>query len=154
MEAFFTVFSGGPMMSRRTIRPLFVAMALLAGAGAAEAQEKPVTVTGTVVDAACFMIHPPAATMASHKDCGEACIARGVPLAILNEADNQLYFGDAKQLKQFHLQRVKASGKSVRKTEPMELKMAAGDSNDMVVRVNGGYNMLTIESIAAAPRAK
>ncbi|HEY6288475.1 MAG TPA: hypothetical protein VIW48_03430, partial [Nitrospiraceae bacterium] len=41
-----------------------------------------VTVTGKVVDAACFMMHSSAATAASHKDCGAACLARGVPLAI------------------------------------------------------------------------
>ena len=35
-----------------------------------------VTVTGKVVDAACFMLHVAAATAASHKDCGAACLAR------------------------------------------------------------------------------
>ena len=50
-----------------------------------------VTVTGKVVDAACFMLHAPAATAASHKDCGAACLARGVPLAIAAD-DGALYF--------------------------------------------------------------
>ena len=114
---------------------------------------KGVTVTGNVVDAACFMIHPQAATMASHKDCGNACVNRGVPLAIVNEADGQLYFAaDGKQLMKFHHTRVEASGTSVHKTEPMELKMAVGDKNEMVVKVTGGYNVLTVEKIAAAPK--
>jgi len=50
-----------------------------------------VTVTGRVVDAACFMMHAAAATMASHRDCGAACLARGVPLAIATD-DGVLYF--------------------------------------------------------------
>lgn len=121
---------------------------------AAMAQDgKRTTVTGNVVDAACFMIHPQAAATPSHKECGTACIARGVPLAIVNEADGQLYFpADSKQLTRFHNQRVKASGTSVRKAEPMELKMAVGATNEMSVKVTGGYNVLTVDQLAAAPR--
>ena len=115
---------------------------------------KSVTVTGNVVDAACFMIHPPAATLPSHKDCGDACVSRGVPLAIINEADGQMYFAadGNKQLGVFHHKRVKAMGTAVRKTEPLELKMAVGDSNEMSVSVKGGYNVLMIESLTEAPR--
>jgi hypothetical protein len=42
-------------------------------------------------DAACYMLHPPAATIASHKDCGAACLARGVPLATATD-QGVLYF--------------------------------------------------------------
>ena len=132
-----------------------LAIALAIGApGSAGAQRgKPITVTGNVVDAACFMIHPQAAALESHKDCGDACVARGVPLAIVNEADGQLYFAaDGKQLLKFHHKRVKATGTSVRKTEPMELKMPVGKSNEMTVKVTGGYNILTVDRIAAAPK--
>jgi hypothetical protein len=114
---------------------------------------KKATVTGNVVDAACFMIHPDVATTPSHTECGEACVARGVPLAIVNEADGQLYFAaDGKQLTKFHQKRVTATGTSVRKTEPMELKMPVGKTNEMAVKVTGGYNLLTIENVSVAPR--
>jgi hypothetical protein len=127
---------------------------LTAGAGLRGQAGKKVTVTGNVVDAACFMIHPDAATTASHKECGDACVARGVPLAIVNEADGQVYFAadGAKRIGPFHHKRVTATGSSVRKDEPMELKMAVGDKNEMAVKVTGGYNVLTIDTLAAAPR--
>jgi hypothetical protein len=108
-----------------------------------------VTVTGKVVDAACFMLHAPAATAASHKDCGAACLARGVPLAIAAD-DGALYFpADGNQrLKSLLNARVRASGTVVEKHDPMELKMPVGDKNQMVVRVEGGYKQITIEALA------
>lgn len=135
-----------------------VIVVLAMGAAAAEqvgAQEaKPVQVTGAVVDAACFMIHPDAATAASHRECADACVARGVPLAIVNEADGQLYFASdgVKRLGQFRYRRVTATGKAVRKTEPLELKMAVGEGSEMTVTVKGGYNVLTIDTIGASPK--
>jgi len=94
-----------------------------------------VTVIGKVVDAACFMLHAAAATSASHKDCGTACLARGVPLAIGTD-DGTLYFpADGNQrLKILLNARVRASGTVVEKHDPMELKMPVGDKNQMVVR--------------------
>jgi len=50
-----------------------------------------VTVTGKVVDAACYMIHVAAAMSVSHMECSAACLARGVPLAIATD-DGVLYF--------------------------------------------------------------
>ena len=111
-----------------------------------------VTVTGKVVDAACFMLHATAATAASHKDCGAACLARGVPLAIAT--DNRiLYFpADGNQrLKSLLNARVRASGTVVEKHEPMELQMPVGDKNQMVVRIEGGYKQITIETLARIP---
>src|SRR5438270_5911531 len=107
-----------------------------------------VTVTGQVVDAACFMLHAPAATAASHKDCGAACLARGVPLAIAAD-DGGLYFpADGNQrLKSLLNARVRASGPVVEKHDPMELKMPVGDKNQMVVRVEGGYKQITIQTL-------
>jgi hypothetical protein len=115
-----------------------------------------VTVTGKVVDAACFMLHASAATAASHKDCGAACLARGVPLAIATD-DGALYFpADGNQrLKSLLNARVRASGTVVEKHDPMELKMPVGDKNQMVVRIEGGYKQITLrtlEKIAAAER--
>jgi len=117
-------------------------------------QGSKVTVTGSVVDAACFMIHPAAADTPSHMECGDACIKRGVPLAIVNEADGQMYFAadGAKRIGPYHHKRVTVTGTSVRKEEPMELKMAVGDKNEMAVKVTGGYNVITIDTLAAAPK--
>jgi hypothetical protein len=114
-----------------------------------------VTVTGKVVDAACFMLHAPAATAASHRDCGAACLARGVPLAIATD-DGALYFpADGNQrLKSLLHARVRASGTVVEKHDPMELKMPVGDKNQMVVRMEGGYKQITIETLARIPAEK
>ena len=114
-----------------------------------------VTVTGKVVDAACYMLHAPAATAASHKDCGAACLARGVPLAIAAD-DGALYFpADGNQrLKSLLNVRVRASGSIVEKHEPMELKMPVGDKNQMVVRVEGGYKQITIQKLEKVSPAK
>jgi hypothetical protein len=108
-----------------------------------------VTVTGKVVDAACYMLHAPAATAASHKDCGAACLARGVPLAIAAD-DGGLYFpADGNQrLKSLLNARVRATGTVAEKHEPMELKMPVGDRNQMVVRVEGGYKQITLQTLA------
>lgn len=107
-----------------------------------------ITVTGKVVDAACYMVHASAATSASHKDCGVACLARGVPLAIAAD-DGTLYFpaDGNKQLKALLNARVRASGTIVEKSEPMELKMPVGDKNQMVVRVEGGYKQITLQAL-------
>jgi hypothetical protein len=113
------------------------------------------TITGSVVDAACFMIHPPVANSASHKECGAACIARGVPLAIAGD-DGALYFpaDGNKRLAEFHGRRVRVSGTVTEKSEPMELKMPVGDKNTMAVKVEGGYKVVAIESIANAGSQK
>jgi hypothetical protein len=109
------------------------------------------TITGSVVDAACFMIHPPVANAASHKECGAACIARGVPLAIAGD-DGALYFpaDGNRRLAEFHGRRVRVSGTVTEKNEPMELKMQVGDKNTMAVTVEGGYKVVAIESVADA----
>jgi len=107
-----------------------------------------VTVTGKVVDAACYMLHAPAATATSHKDCAAACLARGVPLAIAAD-DGALYFpaDGNQQLKSLLNARVRASGTVVEKHDPMELKMPVGEKNEMVVRVEGGYKQITIQTL-------
>jgi hypothetical protein len=39
----------------------------------------------------------------------------------------------------------------VEKHDPMELKMPVGDKNLMVVRLEGGYKQITIETLARIP---
>jgi len=100
-------------------------------------------------------VHAPAATAATHKDCGAACLARGVPLAIAAD-DGALYFpADGNQrLKTLLNARVRASGMVVEKHEPLELKMPVGDKNQMVVRVEGGYKQISIQTLEKLPPAK
>ena len=142
-------------LNRRLLLRALVAGAVFTCAAPPAAQTgKKLTVTGNVVDAACFMMHPDAATLESHKDCGDACAARGVPLAVVNDADGQMYFaadGNARLLR-FHHKRVRAEGVAVRKNDPLELKMPVGDGNEMAVTVRGGYNVLTIQSLAESSR--
>jgi len=131
-----------------------IAVGLMVAPAAHAQQPKATTVTGPVVDVACFMIHPSAAEAPSHKECAAACVARGVPVAIANEADGQLYFpADQKQLQSYRDTRVTAAGTFVRKDEPLQLKMPVGDKNEMEVKVTGGYNVLTIDKVVAAPKA-
>lgn len=110
------------------------------------------TVTGEVIDAACYMIHPQSATGPGHQECAKACADRGVPLAILNETDEKLYFPSKgnKELYRFIGQRVRATGTAVDKTEPMELSMPVGEKNKLSVKVEGGYKLLTIASVSPA----
>jgi len=114
-----------------------------------------VTITGKVVDAACYMLHVAAAMSVSHMECGAACLARGVPLAIATN-DGVLYFpADGNQrLKSLLNARVRASGNVVEKQDPMEMKMPVGDKNEMVVRIEGGYKQITIETLEKIPAGK
>ena len=114
-----------------------------------------VTVTGKVVDAACYMIHVAAAISVSHMECSAACLSRGEPLAIATD-DGVLYFpADGNQrLKSLLNARVRASGPVVEKHDPMELKMPVGDKNQMVVRIEGGYKQISIQTLEKIPAAK
>jgi hypothetical protein len=94
------------------------------------------------------MMHPHAAESDSHEECGEACVTRGVPLAIANEGDGKLYFpADPKPLRALLGQRVEIVGLVELKKEPLELKLPVGDTNQMSLRVEGGYNVVTVEKI-------
>ncbi|MBI4482917.1 MAG: hypothetical protein HY652_08520 [Acidobacteria bacterium] len=114
------------------------------------------TLIGEVVDAACYMIHPQAATGPSHQQCARACAERSVPLAIANESDGKLYFpaDGNKQLLAWLGQKVRLTGTAVEKSDPMELKMPVGEMNQMSVRVDGGYKVVTIETVSKAPIKK
>jgi|SRR5215468_389423 len=142
----------------RMERLFSVCLALLApvGASAEDGKSQAVTVTGEVVDAACYMIHPQSATGPGHKDCAKACADRGVPLAILSDSDKKLYFPAEgnKQLYSFIGQRVRAKGTALDKAEPMELSMPVGEQNKLSVKVEGGYKLLTIASLAPASDSK
>ena len=77
------------------------------------------------------------------------------PLAIAAE-NGALYFpaDGNERLKSLLNAHVRASGTVVEKHDPMELKMAVGDKNQMVVRVEGGYKQITIQTLQRISPAK
>ena len=56
-----------------------------------------------------------------------------------------------RQIKSLLNARVRASGTVMEKHDPMELKMPVGDKNQMVVRVEGGYKQVTIQTLEKIP---
>jgi hypothetical protein len=110
----------------------------------------PVAVVGTVVDAACYMMHPSAAKGANHDECGEACALAGVPLGVAGEAGKQLYLSDTagtKLLLPYLHRRVRVTGYAVKKSQPLALEMPVGEANKMSVRLDGGYLALTVARV-------
>ena len=53
--------------------------------------EKPITVKGEVVCLTCYMKDGSEATGISHIGCAQACYKRGLPLAILDKGNSELY---------------------------------------------------------------
>ncbi|PYT74711.1 MAG: hypothetical protein DMG39_02085 [Acidobacteria bacterium] len=76
-----------------------------------------------------------------------------MPPVTCSTDDGVLYFpADGNQrLKTLLNARVRASGTVVEKQDPMELKMPVGEKNQMVVRVEGGYKQITIETLEKIP---
>lgn len=60
----------------------------------AEKKEKPkeVTIVGRVVDSECYMKMGDAGYSEDHRGCAEACAKGGIPLAILEDQTNNLYY--------------------------------------------------------------
>jgi len=48
------------------------------------------TVTGEVVDLACYLPHPESGKGASHRKCAETCAKKGLPIGLLTD-DKQVY---------------------------------------------------------------
>ena len=61
--------------------------ALLASALRASAAD---TVTGEIVDMACYVAHPATGRGSSHRKCADTCLKKGMPMGLLTE-DKQLY---------------------------------------------------------------
>ena len=118
----------------------------------AQDRASPVAVVGTVVDAACYLMHPPAADGPTHDECGKACALAGVPFGVADQAGKRLYLADAagtKLLLPYLHKRVRVSGRAVRKSEPLTLEMPVGEGNKMSVRLDGGYLALTVDRVEA-----
>jgi hypothetical protein len=141
------------MLNRISVLPVILLLTLwsapIPGAGAQESAS-PVMVVGTVVDAACYLMHPPAADGPNHDECGRACALAGVPLGVSDEAGKKLYLSDhagTKLLLPYLHKRVRVSGRAVKKSEPLALEMPVGESNKMSVRLDGGYLALTVDRV-------
>ena len=143
-------------MLRRTPLPLLIAVLslwsepILSSGGQDGAS--PVAIVGTVVDAACYLMHPSAAHGPSHDECGKACALAGVPLGVNDQAGKRLYLADGagtKLLLPYLHKRVRVSGRAVERSEPLTLEMPVGGANKMSVRLDGGYLALTVDRVEA-----
>ena len=117
---------------------------------AAQDRASPVTVVGTVVDAASYLMHPPAADGPTHDECAKACALAGVPFGVADQAGKHLYLADAagtKLLLPYLHKRVRVTGRAVKKSEPLTLEMPVGEGNKMSVRLDGGYLALTVNRV-------
>ena len=71
-------------MKSLTLAALTMIAGLAAPAVAAD------TVTGEVIDLACYLPHPESGKGASHRKCAETCAKKGLPIGILTD-DKQVY---------------------------------------------------------------
>lgn len=96
---------------------LIAAMAPILVSAYDDAKLKPITITGTVVDTGCYMVHD--GIGADHEECARECAKKGIPLAIL-DGDGKVYLPLAvdhentnTRLMPFIEKRVKVTGTSV-----------------------------------------
>lgn len=59
------------------------------------AQDKPATITGTVVDTYCFIAMDMSGK--GHKKCAEACAKNGAPIGILEERTGTIYLAQSQK---------------------------------------------------------
>jgi len=104
-------------------------------AAAPKATPKPAVVTGEVIDSACYI--KDGAKGAEHIKCAQSCAEAGIPLAILEDGTNKVFWVASKkdmetpndQLKPFAGKKVKVTGTWAER---------------------GGARLLVIESVAPA----
>ena len=77
-----------------TSRSMIAGVVLNLAAGALRASALPAsaadTVTGEIVDMACYVAHPATGRGSSHRKCADTCLKKGMPMGLLTE-DKQLY---------------------------------------------------------------
>jgi hypothetical protein len=66
---------------------MLAAVAMVTSAVAARAAD---SVTGEVIDLACYLAHPATSTGPSHKKCAQTCAKKGIPMGILTD-DKTVY---------------------------------------------------------------
>jgi hypothetical protein len=77
------------MPTLRRARSLVLMLATAGGLLAAPVRAAD-TVSGEVVDLACYMVHPESGRGPSHRKCADTCLKKGLPMGLLT-ADKQLY---------------------------------------------------------------
>jgi len=141
------------MLRRVPLRLLLSVLALSPTlSSGSQDRASPVAFDGTVVDAACYLMHAPAADGPTHDECGKACALAGVPLGVADQAGKRLYLADGpgtKLLLPYLHKRVRVSGRAVEKSEPLTLEMPVGEGKTMSVRLDGGYLALTVDRVEA-----
>jgi hypothetical protein len=77
---------------RKLLAHPLVLLALAAGGliGAAAPVAAAESVSGEVVDLACYLPHPESGRGSSHRKCAETCIKKGLPVGLLTD-DKQVY---------------------------------------------------------------
>ena len=70
------------------MRPIL--MVVVAALAASVVSARADSLSGEVVDLACYMVHPQSGQGASHKKCAEMCAKKGMPLGLLTD-DKQVY---------------------------------------------------------------
>ena len=88
------------------------------------------TLTGEVIDLACYMSHPATSTGPSHKKCAQTCAKKGIPMGLLTD-DKTVYLllEDHDNPKPYAMAKDKAAEKITVKGN----KVAQGGVNSIVV---------------------
>lgn len=77
------------MVTRHSLRLLaMLATAMLVAAATPAAAAD--TITGEVVDLACYLPHPATGQGAGHRKCAETCIKKGLPMGVVTD-DKQVF---------------------------------------------------------------
>jgi hypothetical protein len=79
-----------PMRWTATVLVAAGSLLVLGRASAPGADEKLDTLTGEVVDLACYVPHPATSHGNSHRKCADTCLKKGMPMGLVT-ADKQLY---------------------------------------------------------------
>ena len=75
----------------RALAILALTGALCWAHGPAEAADaEKVTMTGEIIDLACYLPHPATGQGNAHKKCAETCVKKGLPMGLLTD-DKQVY---------------------------------------------------------------
>ncbi|MBI3004463.1 MAG: hypothetical protein HYY49_03505 [Ignavibacteriales bacterium] len=114
---------------------LFILLTTILGTTPGLAQEKTVTITGTVVDTYCLITMDMSGK--GHKKCAEACAKNGVPLGIQEEKTGTIYLAQ--------------SQKDMMYTSPALVKyLEEKVTVEGKVHQKGGMKVIVIESVSAA----
>ena len=78
------------MATFRGTRSLLLALAGVGTLSFAAPTRAADTVSGEIVDLACYMVHPESGHGSGHRKCADTCLKKGLPMGLLT-ADKQVY---------------------------------------------------------------